>query len=63
MTDQDQDQDQEPGKLGSTPTDVPVLGPTDVEGHGTPRARVAADDEDDVEGHFSTIRSTGSKGE
>ena len=62
MTDQDQDQEQEPGKLGSKPADEPGVGPTDVEAHGGPKARVVADD-DDVEGHFSTIRSTGSKGE
>jgi hypothetical protein len=62
MTDQDEDQDQEPGKLGSKPVDEPIGGPTDVEGHGGPGAGVQADD-DDVEGHFSTIRSTGSKGE
>jgi len=59
MTDQDPDEDEQPGKLGSQPTDQPA----DVEGHGSPRPRVAADDDDDVEGHFSTIRSTGSKGE
>lgn len=62
MTDQDQDQDQEPGKLGSRPAEDTIGGPTDVEAHGGPRTRVAADD-DDVEGHFSTIRSTGRKGE
>jgi hypothetical protein len=62
MTDQDQDQDQEPGKLGSKPADEPIGGPTDVEGHGGAKAPVVADD-DDVEGHFSTIRSTGNKGE
>jgi hypothetical protein len=58
MTDQDPDRDQEPGKLGSQPTDEPA----DAEGHGGPRPPVVADD-DDVEGHFSTIRPTGSKGE
>ncbi len=58
MTDQDPNKDEEPGKAGSQPTD----GPIDVEGHGSPRPRVA-DDDDDVEGHFSTIRSTGTKGD
>ena len=58
----DQDQDQEPGKLGTKPTDEPLDGPADVVAHGGPKARVVVD-EDDVEGHFSTIRSTGSKGE
>ena len=57
MTDQDPDEDQDVGKLGSKPADEPA----DVEGHTSRTARV--EDDDDVEGHFSTIRSTRSKGE
>lgn len=57
MTDQDQDKDQDPGKMGSKPADDPG----DVEGHAGRAARAVEDD--DVEGHFSTIRPTGGKGE
>jgi len=62
MTDQDPNKDEEPGKAGLKPADGRTDGPTDVEGHGGPKPRVA-DDDDDVEGHFSTIRSTGTKGD
>lgn len=57
MTDQDPDKDQDVSKLGSKPADEPA----DVEGHTSRAARVVEDD--DVEGHFSTIRSTRTKGE
>jgi hypothetical protein len=56
MTDQDEDQD--PGKLGSKPAGHSA----DVEGHASPEAPTVEDD-DDVEGHFGSIRPTGSKGE
>jgi hypothetical protein len=67
MTDQDQDKDQDPTKLGIRPTDVDPdlkreLDP-DVEGHAAGRPVRVTEDEDDVEGHFSTIRSTRSKGD
>jgi hypothetical protein len=58
MTDQDEDKDQDPGKLGSKPADHSA----DVEGHASPEAPTVEDD-DDVEGHFGSIRPTGSKGE
>jgi hypothetical protein len=58
MTDQDQDKEPDLGKLGGKPAEEPV----DVEGHATRAARTV-DDEDDVEGHFSTVRSTRRTGE
>ncbi len=60
MTDQDQDKDQEPGEVGSRPADDAA----DVEGHASraPRVADAGDADDDVEGHFGSIRPTGSKG-
>jgi hypothetical protein len=63
MTDQDQDKDQDPTKLGITPADNDAGDDPDVAGHGAVRGARATDDEDDVEGHFSTIRSTRSKGD
>lgn len=67
MTDQDQDKDQDPAKLGIRPTgvdaDVDADGDPDVEGHAAGRPVRATEDENDVEGHFSTVRSTRSKGD
>jgi hypothetical protein len=65
MTDQDPDKDQDPTKLGISPTDVDADLDPDVEGHAAVRGARAteAEDEADVEGHFSTIRSTRSKGD
>jgi hypothetical protein len=67
MTDQDQDKDQDLTKLGIRPADVGAgfdadVDP-DVEGHAAGRPVRATEDEDDVEGHFSTVRSTRSKGD
>lgn len=62
MTDQDQDEQSDLGKLGGRPADEPADEPADVEGHASRTAR-AVDDEDDVEGHFSTVRSTRRTGE
>ncbi len=59
MTDPDPDKDQDLSKLGAKPADEPA----DVEGHANRSARVVAPDDDDVEGHFGSIRPTGSKGE
>jgi len=62
MTDQDQDETQDPGRTGVDQAAHPA---PDVEGHSSRTARVVADvaDDDDVEGHFSSIRSTRSKGD
>lgn len=60
MTDEDQEQDT--GTPAEPALPSAITSPTDVEGHSTSTAR-AVDDEDDVEGHFGSIRSTGSKGE
>jgi hypothetical protein len=59
MTDQDQDEIEDPGKLGAAP---PPADEADVEGHAHKAPR-AVEDEDDVEGHFSSVRSTRSKGD
>lgn len=58
MTDPDPDKDQDLNKLGTKPADEPA----DVEGHASRAAR-AVEDDDDVEGHFSTVRSTRTKGD
>ncbi len=58
MTDQDQDETRDPGKIG---VDQAAEEAPDVEGHASRTARVVEDD--DVEGHFSSIRSTRSKGD
>jgi hypothetical protein len=62
MTDQDEDETEDLGKIGVDRADQAA---PDVEGHASRTARVAADatDDDDVEGHFSSIRSTRSKGD
>jgi hypothetical protein len=57
--DQDRDHDQDPGKPGAERVADEVA---DVEGH-VDHTRRAVEDEDDVEGHFGSIRPTGSKGE
>jgi hypothetical protein len=59
MMDQDGDQDQDPGKPGAERVADDVA---DVEGHRG-HTGPTVEDEDDVEGHFGSIRSSGSKGE
>ena len=58
MTDQEKDETRDPGKIG---VDQDGKEAPDVEGHASRTARVVEDD--DVEGHFSSIRSTRSKGD
>ena len=62
MTDQDQDETSDPGRIG---VDQAAAEAPDVEGHAMRTAKVVADvvEDDDVEGHFSSIRSTRSKGD
>jgi hypothetical protein len=62
MTDQDEDETEDPGKIG---VDQAAQAAPDVEGHSSRTARVVENgaEDDDVEGHFSSIRSTRSKGD